>query len=211
VLKTRFLTCIPALLLGLTFAGPAAAQDGTDNYPLVRVETSVGGFTLELDANRAPLTVMNFLDYVQSGFYSGTVFHRVVSDFVIQGGGYDSAYKSKKTNPSIPNESGNGLSNRRGTVAMARTGDPHSADSQFYINLSDGNVALDPKPSRWGYTVFGKVIEGMDVVDQIGYVATGPGPVPELTQDVPREAIIIKSVTLVDRNPPPNPATEIPE
>ena len=170
------------------------------------METSKGDFTLELDAGRAPLTVANFLDYVDSGFYSGTVFHRVVSDFVVQGGGFTADYKIKPTQPSIPNESGNGLSNRRGTIALARTGDPHSGDSQFYINLSDGNVALDPRPSRWGYTVFGKVLEGMEIIDEIGYVATGAGPVPELPQDVPREPVIIKSVTRIGTNA----ATEVP-
>ena len=132
-----------------------------------------------------------------NGFYEGTVFHRVVGGFVVQAGGYDANYQLKETTKMVPNESGNGLSNRRGSLAMARTADPHSANSQFYINLAD-NLPLDPRPSRWGYTVFGRVTEGMEVIDEIGYVATGAGPVPELTKDVPKEPIMITRVTLIE-------------
>jgi len=166
------------------------------DYPRVAVETNVGSFVIELNTSRAPLTVANFIQYVNSGFYEGTVFHRIVGGFVAQAGGYDVNYNLKTTNPTIPNESGNGLSNRRGFVAMARTGDPHSADSQFYINLTD-NLALDPRPTRWGYTVFGQVVEGMEVIDAIGYVATGPGPIPDLTKDVPKDPIVITKMTLL--------------
>jgi cyclophilin family peptidyl-prolyl cis-trans isomerase len=140
--------------------------------PRVRVETNHGSFVLELDAARAPLTVASFLEYVRGGHYSGTIFHRVIANFIAQGGGYDEKRVEKPTREGIPNESGNGLSNRRGTVALARTGDPHSATAQFYINLAD-NAGLDPQPSRWGYTVFGRVVDGMRVVDDIGSVATG--------------------------------------
>lgn len=194
-MKKLSLLVITSLLLSVAYAQApdteaAAAAEALPAFPLVRVQTSAGSFLVELDSNRAPLTVLNFLEYVDSGFYSDTVFHRVVGGFVIQGGGYDTEYRLKPTRKNIPNESGNGLSNRRGTLAMARTGDPHSADSQFYINLAD-NVGLDPMPTRWGYTVFGRVTEGMEVIDDIGYRATGAGPIPELTRDVPREPIVI--------------------
>lgn len=182
------------LATSLLIVSGVSAQDELPDYPRVAVETSEGSFTLELFTARAPLTVDNFLTYVESGFYEGTVFHRVIPGFVIQGGGYDTDYKKKDTRGLIPNESGNGLSNRRGFVAMARTSEPHSANSQFYINLGD-NTPLDPRPQRWGYTVFGRVLDdGMQVVDQIGYADTGAGPVPELSRDVPQKPIVIKSM-----------------
>lgn len=153
--------------------------------------TNHGAFVIELDSNRAPLTVANFLSYVREGHYSGTIFHRVIPNFVAQGGGYDEKYVEKPTQPPVPNESGNGLSNRRGTVGLARTGEPHSGTSQFYINLTD-NPALDPQTSRWGYAVFGKIVEGMMVVDEIGNVGTGPaGP---FEGDAPIKPVIIEKV-----------------
>jgi cyclophilin family peptidyl-prolyl cis-trans isomerase len=164
--------------------------------PQVTVETSAGNFVIELFSTRAPLSVNNFLQYVNGGFYNGTVFHRIVGGFVVQGGGYDTDYQLKTTRPDIPNESGNGLNNRRGYVAMARSGEPHSANAQFYINLAD-NLPLDPRPTRWGYAVFGKVIEGMEVVDEIGYRPTGAGPTPELGKDVPKEPIVITRISIV--------------
>jgi peptidyl-prolyl cis-trans isomerase A (cyclophilin A) len=188
---------LPCLLVSVWIANSASAEDLLPDYPQVSVETNAGNFTLELFNGRAPLTVRNFVDYVESGFYNDVIFHRVLAGFVVQAGGYDSDYKQKTTRPEIPNESGNGLSNRRGSIAMARTAAPHSADSQFYINLGD-SLMLDPSLTRWGYTVFGRVIEGMDVVDQIGYVATGPGPVPELTKDVPAKPVIILKMTLLN-------------
>lgn len=159
----------------------------------VKVETSAGDFVIQLDADRAPLSVANFLQYVRDGFYDGTIFHRVVNGFVIQGGGYGASMEPKPPRPAIANEAGNGLTNRRGSVAMARTGDPHSADAQFYVNLAD-NLALDPKPTRWGYAVFGEVVEGLDVVDKIGHQATGTR---EGMQDVPIEAVVIRKVTVL--------------
>ncbi len=172
-----------------------ASAWGQDNpYPRVLIETTAGSMTVELNPTRAPLSVKNFLEYVDSGFYEGTIFHRVVAGFVIQGGGYTTDLKLKPTRPNISNESGNGLSNLRGTVAMARTGEPHSADSQFFVNLVN-NDRLDPMPTRWGYAVFGEIVEGMDVVDDIGYRATGPaGP---FAKDVPAAPIIIEKVSLL--------------
>ena len=139
----------------------------------VRVTTSMGAFVVELNAERAPLTVQNFLRYVNEGFYTNTLFHRVVGNFVVQGGGYDAtSLKLKPTHEYVFNESGNGLQNKRGSVGMARSGPPHSANSQFYVNLAD-NSELDPLATRWGYAVFGQVIEGMDVVEKMGVIATG--------------------------------------
>jgi peptidyl-prolyl cis-trans isomerase A (cyclophilin A) len=188
---------LAGMLISVWTANSVHAQDALPDYPKVAVETSEGNFTLELYNKRSPLTVRNFVDYAESGFYDDVIFHRVVSGFVVQAGGYDSDYKQKTTQPSIPNESGNGLSNKRGTIAMARTAAPHSADSQFFINLGD-SLMLDPSLNRWGYTVFGRIVEGMNVIDQIGYAATGPGPVPELTKDVPAKPIVIFKMTLLD-------------
>ena len=152
----------------------------------VEVTTSAGDFTLQLDGKAAPLTVAHFLKNVDSGFYKGTVFHRIIPGFMIQGGGYDKDFNPRETGETIPNESGNGLPNRRTTIAMARTMDPHSANTQFFINLVDNtNDNLDPVKSgpgaRWGYTVFGFVVSGMDTVDLIAEYETennGPGGAP---------------------------------
>lgn len=184
----RLLALVAALSLG--FASLVSAQSA----PRVRVDTTLGSFTLELDPQRSPLTVASFLEYVKAGQYTDTVFHRVIGNFVVQGGGFDTKYVEKPTRPGSPNESGNGLSNRRGTVGLARTGEPHSGTAQFYVNLAD-NAALDPQPSRWGYTVFGRVVEGMNVVDDIGAVATGQvGP---FDRDAPVQPIVIKRVEIL--------------
>lgn len=180
-----FLGLIPGILHGT----PATAQ--TLESPRVRVETSIGSFVIELDSARAPLTVANFLEYVRAGHYSGTVFHRVINNFVAQGGGYDEKYIEKPTRAGIPNESGNGLSNRRGTVGIARSGEPHSANAQFYINLAD-NPALDPQSSRWGYAVFGRIVDGMTVLDDIGAVATGS--VAQFEKDAPLKPVVIQKI-----------------
>lgn len=156
------LACLGSLL-------PATAMAAENQR--VRIETSAGSFVVQLDQERAPLSVENFLRYAHDGFYTGTIFHRVVNGFIIQGGGFRPDMTPKTPLASIPNESGNGLSNLRGTVALARKPQPHTADAQFYINLAD-NVDLDPKPTRWGYAVFGRVVEGMDVIDDIGHRAT---------------------------------------
>jgi cyclophilin family peptidyl-prolyl cis-trans isomerase len=163
----------------------------------VQVTTSMGSFIIELNAERAPLTVAQFLKYVDQAFYSGTVFHRAIPSFIIQGGGYDADYKLKGNPPKVVNESGNGLTNQRGTVGLARPPEPHNGDVQFYVNLAD-NAALDPNPSRWGYAVFGKVVQGMDVVDAIAQVPTGAkGPFKE---NVPLKTVTIEKIEHV---PPP--------
>jgi cyclophilin family peptidyl-prolyl cis-trans isomerase len=161
---------------------------------LVQVVTSMGNFTIELNAERAPLTVAHFLKYVDQGHYTGTIFHRVVANFVIQGGGFDADNKIRPAPAKVVNESGNGLTNQRGTVGMARSQEPHGSDAQFYVNLYD-NEALDPNKTRWGYAVFGKVTQGMDVVDRIGNVATGArGPFKE---DSPLKPVIIERIERV--------------
>jgi cyclophilin family peptidyl-prolyl cis-trans isomerase len=173
-----------------TQAKPAAAPSGS---PQVQVVTSMGSFIIELNAERAPLTVPHFLKYVDQGHYSGTIFHRVIANFVIQGGGFDKDYKPKPAPAKVVNESGNGLTNVRGTVGMARSEDPHGSDAQFYINLYD-NEALDPNQTRWGYAVFGKVIQGMDVVDKIGNVATATHGA---FKDTPVEPVVIERIERV--------------
>jgi cyclophilin family peptidyl-prolyl cis-trans isomerase len=196
-------TLAPALaFLLLLAAGPAVAQPA-EAPTRVRVDTNLGSFTIELEMIRAPLTSANFLGYVRRGFYDGVVFHRVIRNFVAQAGGFDAEYRPKAPQGPIVNESGNGLSNRRGTVGLARGEAPHSGDAQFYLNLAD-NEALDPNPLRWGYAVFGRVVEGMEVVDRIGHVATGEaGPLP---QDAPLDPVVIVRVQVVGEAPTAVPA-----
>lgn len=184
-----------ALLLGLA-CSMAFAADKVPPHAFVKIETSEGDIVLELNGKQAPITVGHFLKLVDSGFYTGTIFHRVIPGFMAQAGGHTPDLKLKETDETIPNESGNGLSNVRGTVAMARTSDPHSANSQFFINVAD-NTRLDPNKAgyrgSWGYTVFGQVIEGMEVVDKIVAVQTGPqGP---FATDVPQIPIIIRNIS----------------
>jgi peptidyl-prolyl cis-trans isomerase B (cyclophilin B) len=164
---------------------------------MVKLHTNFGTITLELDADKAPVTVENFLNYVRSGFYNGTIFHRVISNFMIQGGGMEPGMKEKATNAPIKNEADNGLSNERGTIAMARTMEPHSASAQFFINVKD-NAFLNhssPTPNGWGYAVFGRVVDGMDVVDKIKEVQTGNAG---YHQDVPVEDVIIESAEVTE-------------
>lgn len=163
--------------------------------PIVSLETSHGTVKLELDAAKAPKTVANFLTYVSSGHYDGLAFHRVIRDFMIQGGGYSAdGYKERSTRAAIENECNNGLKNARGTIAMARTSDPHSATSQFFINHAD-NAFLDGREGQWGYAVFGKVIDGMDVVDTIA--ASPTGRIRPFGQDVPVEPVTIVKASVV--------------
>jgi peptidyl-prolyl cis-trans isomerase B (cyclophilin B) len=165
-----------------------------DKKNMVKLHTNKGVITLQLDVEKAPNTVKNFLEYVNSGFYSGTIFHRVIGNFMIQGGGFEPDMKQKKGNAPIKNEAANGLKNDNYTVAMARTGDPHSASSQFFINVKDNNFLNYPGQDGWGYCVFGKVVEGKDVVDAIRNVKTGSR---SGFQDVPLEDVIITSAEVV--------------
>lgn len=163
---------------------------------MIKLTTNLGAIILELDAEKAPKTVANFLDYVKAGHYDGTIFHRVIDGFMIQGGGFLPGMRQKPTNAPIQNEAANGLKNLRGTIAMARTSDPHSATAQFFINVAD-NDFLDfraPSGNGWGYCVFGRVVEGMDVVDKIKSVRTGSRG---FHQDVPLEDIVIEKAEIV--------------
>lgn len=160
---------------------------------MIRFETSLGDFTIELFEKEAPVSAQNFLDYVDAGHFDGTVFHRVIPGFVIQGGGMTADMKQKQTRKPIRNEADNGLKNRRGTLSMARTNDPHSATSQFFVNLVD-NAFLDPGRGGAGYAVFGHVTEGMSVVDEIARVKTGK---KGMHDDVPVEPVVVKSAKRV--------------
>jgi len=174
---------------------------GTENMnsetsPRVRLQTTEGAIVLMLDKEKAPKSVENFLSYVKSGHYDGTIFHRVIKNFMIQGGGYQVNYQQKSTNPPITNEADNGLNNDRGTIAMARTSDPHSATAQFFINTVDNNFLnfRSKTVNGWGYAVFGKVVEGMDVVDKIRAIPTGAdGPFPS---DVPKTPVVIEKASI---------------
>jgi cyclophilin family peptidyl-prolyl cis-trans isomerase len=180
---------LAVLALGLSFSAAAAG-------PQVELKTSLGSIVLELDRDKAPQTVDNFLQYVKDGHYNGTIFHRVIPGFMVQGGGFTADMREKPTRGQIKNEAGNGLRNATGTVAMARTPDPHSASAQFFINVSD-NAALDfrePTQNGYGYAVFGKVVKGMDVVNRIVSVATGTRP-PH--GNVPLKPVVIEQVQLV--------------
>ncbi|NND64689.1 MAG: peptidyl-prolyl cis-trans isomerase [Gammaproteobacteria bacterium] len=163
---------------------------------MVAMETNHGRIVVTLNAKSAPVTVQNFLSYVDNGHYDNTIFHRVIDGFVVQGGGFNSKLKEKPTADAIVNESGNGLSNRLGTLAMARTQHPHSATSQFYINLAD-NTNLNPQPGRWGYCVFGRVVEGWEVIEKISKLKTGAKkPFPK---DVPLDDVVIKKAYRLDK------------
>jgi peptidyl-prolyl cis-trans isomerase B (cyclophilin B) len=184
-------TVIASLALLVSIAAGAAD-------PQVEMKTSLGTIVLELYPDKAPLTVENFLQYVKAGHYDGTLFHRVIPGFMIQGGGFTPDFKQKATRSPVRNEAANGLKNTVGTIAMARTSDPHSATAQFFINVSD-NVPLDfrfPTPEGYGYTVFGKVVKGMDAVNRIVNVETGPGPAGH--RDVPIKPVTIESAKILE-------------
>ena len=166
-----------------------------ESFPQVRISTSEGDFVVEMDRRRAPITVNNFLRYVQSGAYKGTMFHRVIDGFVVQGGGYLPDGTAIDTLGDVLNESGNGLANNQRTIAMARHDDPHTATSQFYFNLAD-NDSLNPNRRNWGYTVFGRVTEGWEVVEKIGGVATGFSETMGAA-DVPVAPVTIKDAALI--------------
>ena len=187
----KLLAAIALILLSST------AQGETVN---ITMETSMGTIKLELDAAKAPKTVANFVEYAKAGHYDGLVFHRVIKGFMIQGGGYDASSSQRKTRSPIENEAKNGLKNVRGSIAMARTGDPHSASSQFFINHADNGFLDYPGRDGWGYAVFGKVTEGMDVVDKIAESKTAP--LPPFGSDVPVTAVVIKKVTVAEAAKP---------
>jgi len=176
------------VLVGLMTAGVAFGQGG--DKQLIRIETSLGTMVAELDVKKAPETVKNVLQYVDDQFYDDTIFHRVIKDFMIQGGGYNSMGR-KPTRDPIPNEAKNGLKNKRGTLVMARTGDPHSATAQFFINHRDNSFLDYPGQDGWGYAVFGKLVEGMDVLDKIANVKTKSG-------DAPVETVVIHKIVRVE-------------
>ena len=179
-------------------AAPAADVAKAPVASKVLIKTSLGDMTVELYPDKSPKSVENFLTYVNAGFYDGTIFHRVIDNFMIQGGGFTRELRQKPTRPAIANEAKNGLSNTRGTLAMARTGDPNSATAQFFINVVD-NPRLDftseANGATWGYTVFGKVVSGLDVVDKIKAVPTGPqGP---FKSDVPTTPVVIEKISAI--------------
>jgi len=182
-----------ATILAIVLAGAARAEG---KNPMVLMSTSMGDIKIELYEDKAPITVKNFLGYVNDKFYDGLIFHRVIPDFMIQCGGMDKDLKEKATKPSIKNEAGNGLKNEIGTVAMARTSVVDSATAQFFINVKDNGFLnhRDETPTGFGYTVFGKVVEGMDVVRKIEHVSTAN---KGMNQNVPVEPVVIKSVTLL--------------
>src|SRR6185312_2994434 len=196
-LTSRLAFALAAACACLLLVLPAArADDLTSSNPEVRVTTNMGSFVIELRPDRAPLTVADFLRYAHEGFYTNTLIHRVVANFVIQGGGHDATapYALKPTYPPVDNESGNGLQNKRGAVGLARAAGAHTGNAQFYVNLVD-NPELDPLPTRWGYAVFGQIVQGMDVVDRIGVVPTGAfGP---FKADAPLKPVIIQSVEVI--------------
>ncbi|MGN6451557.1 MAG: peptidylprolyl isomerase [Steroidobacteraceae bacterium] len=180
------------LLSSLLLSAACRAAEPTTQ---VRVTTSMGEFVIEVRNDRAPLTAANFLRYVREGFYTNTLFHRVIANFVIQGGGHDATTQQlKPTHDPVFNESGNGLQNKRGTVGLARGESPHSGTAQFYVNLVD-NPDLDPVPTRWGYTVFGRVVQGMDVIEHIGETPTGAaGP---FKNDSPLKPVVIEKMEII--------------
>jgi cyclophilin family peptidyl-prolyl cis-trans isomerase len=207
-MKRTLLIVAGIVVLGLAGCPDPGRATAADKNPVVEMDTSMGKVKIELFADRSPITVKNFLDYVDKKQYDGLTFHRVMPEFMIQGGGFEPGLKDakneqevnkleKKTGTPIKNESDNGVSNERGTLAMARTGDPNSATAQFFINVVD-NKKLDAKGGRPGYAVFGKVVEGMDVVDKIKDVKTKT-VIPELIENVPVEEVIIKSIRRVEK------------
>jgi peptidyl-prolyl cis-trans isomerase A (cyclophilin A) len=207
-----------ALAAGCLFLAATGTVAASEAPPIateltkVRIETTLGAFVIQLETVRAPLSSLNFLNYAKAGQYSGTVFHRVINNFIVQGGGYDEKFQLKAVGKPVANESGNGLSNKRGTVGLARSELAHSGNCQFYINLTD-NDDLDPTPLRWGYAVFGKVVEGMDVVEKIGRTPTGAvGP---WSKDSPIAPVVVKRAEILGEipaaflapvDPPPAPA-----
>ena len=188
---TRFLTVMLLIISTTLFAAP----------PKIRINTNLGPITVELYPEKAPKTVENFLNYVNEDFYNGTIFHRVIANFMIQGGGFDQSLIQKPTKQPIENEAANGLKNEVGTIAMARTNNPHSATAQFFINVANNSFLNHTAPTiqGYGYTVFGKVTEGMEVVNKIATTPTGPKGI--FVSDVPRNTIVIESIERLADSP----------
>jgi len=180
-------------ILNLLLATGLLVSAGTMAAPTIDMQTTMGTIVIELDSEKAPITVKNFLQYAKDGFYDGTVFHRVIDGFMIQGGGFSKDMADKPTSGTIVNESKNGLSNQRGTIAMARRAEPNSASSQFFINHKDNSGSLDYPRNGGGYAVFGKVVSGMDIVDKIAKVQTGNRG---MHQNVPTEPVVIVSIKI---------------
>lgn len=201
-LQRKALFLLGLMMTALVLSSAQAANQSTtqgstmSTNPQVLLHTNKGDITLELDAEKAPKTVENFLNYVNAGFYDGTIFHRVIKNFMVQGGGFEVGMAQKNTGDPVENEANNGLKNDRYTVAMARTNDPHSATAQFFINIADNDFLnhTNPTPNGWGYAVFGKVVDGMDIVDTIKDVKTGN---KGFHQDVPVEDVIIETASVV--------------
>lgn len=189
----RFITLFMILTSTFSFA---QEKTMTDTAPKIKFETTLGDFIIELDAEKAPISSANFVYYVESGFYDGTIFHRIIPGFMTQGGGFSTNFEQKSVQAPIQNEANNGLKNDRGTLSMARTNDPHSATAQFFINFSDNGSLNHRKetPAGWGYAVFGKVIEGMDVIDAMAGVVTGNRGVH---QNVPQTDIVVNKSAVV--------------
>ena len=193
-MSDRTVRGMSAALVALAM-GVSTTSTQADEPPRITFETSLGSFVLELDREGAPETVANFLAYVRDGFYEGAIFHRVIAGFMIQGGGFTEEFRQLQTRAPVRNEADRGGRNDRGTIAMARTSDPHSATAQFFINVADNDFLNHkaPTPQGWGYTAFGRVVEGMETVDRIAAVETGSrGPF----NDVPKEAVVIQGVRI---------------
>ena len=190
-------TLVYLILFLITTLSFATEKNMSNTHTKIKLNTTLGDIVIQLEDEKAPISAANFIAYVKQGFYNGTIFHRVIPGFMAQGGGFDTSFSQKATNAPIKNEADNGLKNKRGTLAMARTNDPHSATAQFFINYKD-NSFLDhtgPTPSGWGYAVFGEVIEGMDVVGSMAKQATGN---KGGHQDVPKSDIVIEKAEIVE-------------
>ena len=197
---SRWLLAFMALAVaaGTMMSDQTQSQADEGERPLVTFETTHGAFTVALENETAPKTVENFLQYVRDGHFDGTVFHRVIAGFMIQGGGYDEGYRQKRTRAPVENEAPDAPGNARGTIAMARTADPHSATAQFFVNVADNDFLnhTGKTPQGWGYTAFGRVVEGMETVDAIAALKTGPGG--PFQSDVPGEAVVIQTARVGD-------------
>lgn len=193
-MRNTFVYLMLFLFSTLSFA---TENQMSDTQTKVKMTTSLGAIVIELDNAKAPVSAANFAEYVKSGFYDGTIFHRVIPGFMAQGGGFDTSFNQKATNAPIKNEADNGLKNDRGTIAMARTNDPNSATAQFFINYKDNGFLnhTSPTPNGWGYAVFGKVVEGMEVVDEMAKQPTGNRG---MHQDVPKTDIVIEKAEIVE-------------